>query len=166
MVPDTTMQRGARLANARPRYADPACTQTVREALAEYHEAIPGLLDEGALDGIARELFHNHDVAHVVFGCDTTIRQEALIDTWTLFGSDLGLSAYVRYMQTPEAKQILVDAGFFTLLREAIFALPDLVRVIVRARRMKKRWPWRDHETYLDRPLDQVREELGIAVLG
>jgi hypothetical protein len=31
---------------------------------------------------------------------------------------------------------------------------------------MRKRWPWRDHDAYLDRAVADVRRELGIEVLA
>jgi hypothetical protein len=142
------------------------CPLTIQQALQEYHQALPFLLDERNLSGQARELFHNHDLAHVVFGCDTSIRQEALIDTWTIFGSDVGFSAYLDYLRVPEAKNVVTEAGLGHVVWEFVKALPDVVRVIVRARRMRKRWPWRDHDAYLDRAVADVRRELGIEVLA
>ena len=31
-----------------------------------------------------------HDVAHIVFGCDTSIFGEGVVKTWTTFGTTLG----------------------------------------------------------------------------
>jgi hypothetical protein len=52
--------------------------------------------------------FRSHDIAHVVFGLDTTLNDEALGDAWTLLGTDDGLQRYVSYLRTnPEAQQLM-----------------------------------------------------------
>ena len=37
-------------------------------------------------------------------------------------------------------------------------------KVWLRTRKMTKRWPWTEFESYLDRPLGEIREEFGIEV--
>lgn len=145
-------------------YRDPRSIQTLAEGLAELRGAVPGLLDEGRLPEDARQLFHNHDIAHVVFGCDTSLVQEGMVDLWTIFGSTVGLRAYLSYMKTDEAKQVLRDVGLGRALWATLKALPRLAGVIVRARRMTRKWPWTDHDAYLDRPLVEIREEFGIVL--
>lgn len=145
-------------------YRDPRSTQTLAEGLAEFRGSMPGLLDESGLPEDARQLFHNHDVAHVVFGCDTSLVQEAMVDLWTIFGTTVGLREYLRYMKTDEAKQVLREAGTGRALWATLKALPRLAGVIVRARRMTRKWPWTEHEAYLDRPLVEIRAELGIVL--
>lgn len=165
MSPETVAVRAPR-ASAALRYLDPESTMTLREGLAEYFRSMPDLLDVNALEGKAKELFDNHDTAHVVFGCDVSLRHEAMMDTWTVFGTDVGFFAYMRYLTTPEARRVVTDAGVLRSLWGALLAVPDAVRVIGRARRMKKKWPWRDHERYLDRPLVEIRRDLGLAILA
>jgi hypothetical protein len=148
-----------------PSYAQQDCPLTLAEGLAEYRARMLGLLDEDELTGRAVELFHNHDIAHVVFGCDITVRQEAMIDTWTIFGSTIGLSGYLAYLQVPEARQVIAETGLLRTVWESAKAFPALVRVWRQARRMSRPWPWRDHEAYLDRPLVEIRRELGIELV-
>jgi hypothetical protein len=38
------------------------------------------VLQDGSVDPASRELFHSHDVCHVVFGLDMTLMDEALAD--------------------------------------------------------------------------------------
>lgn len=70
-------------------YQDPASEQTLREGYAEYVHANPELLDPDAL-GKAGRFFRAHDYGHVLFGCDTSVIHEALMDTWTIFGTTAG----------------------------------------------------------------------------
>jgi hypothetical protein len=144
---------------------DQDSTQTLREGLAEYGARNPRLLDPADLPAAAAELFRQHDAAHVVFGCDTALRGETLIDTWTLFGSSIGLRGYLAYLRLPQVNQIFRDAGYARVAVELLRCLPELVRVIVRSRRLSRKWPWRHFEDHLDDPLCDIREEFGIRVV-
>ncbi|HTJ80813.1 MAG TPA: hypothetical protein VL400_03795 [Polyangiaceae bacterium] len=138
---------------------------TVAEALEQYFRSIPNLLDVDELGDGARDLFTKHDIAHVVFGCDTSLRQEIMMDVWTVFGTDVGLLAYARYLKTPEAQNLLAEIGYVRAIGAFVRTLPDIARVIVHARRMKKKWPWASHAAYMGRPLRDVRRELGLEIV-
>lgn len=152
-------------APARPRYTLQDSAQTLRDGLAEYHAANPGLLDPGSMAPEAAALFQQHDAAHVLFGCDTTLRGETLIDTWTIFGSSLGLRGYLAYLRLPQVNQVFSEAGRLRILIELLRCSPDVLRVIARSRRMARAWPWREHDRHLDRPLRELREEFEIRVV-
>jgi ubiquinone biosynthesis protein Coq4 len=139
--------------------------QTLRDGLAEYRAANPGLLDPAALDAEAAALFRQHDAAHVVFGCDTSLRGETLIDTWTIFGSTIGLRGYLAYLRLPQVNQIFADAGSSRIAVALVRCIPDVCRVIARSRRLTRKWPWREYERHLDRPLREIRTELALQVL-
>jgi len=157
-------------------YQHPHSTLTLREGLREYFESNPGLLDpddpEQAQSAHAAELFHGHDTVHVVFGTNTDIRQEAMTDIWAMVGTDVGAWTYMGYLSTPEAVQILRDigqgtaerTGWWALVRESVKAIPAMLSVWRRSRRMHRKWPWKDHERYLDVPLVDIRAEFGIEV--
>jgi hypothetical protein len=86
---------------------------TLREGLAEYYEGHPGLFRPSQLTKDSARFFRSHDVAHVVFGLDTTLTDEALADAWTLLGTDVGLRRYVGYLRTnPEAQQLMRQIGW------------------------------------------------------
>lgn len=146
-------------------YCEQHSQQTLAEGLAEYYATMPNLLPPEQLSPESQELFIPHDACHVVFGCDTSIHDEALVDTWTMFGSDVGIKRYLAYLKNPDAKQIFDDTGWWTMLKLSLSALPDLVRVIWRSRRMLSRWPWEHHTLYMHRRLDDIRKEFGIRVI-
>ena len=160
-----TIPKGQTVPRGPLAYLRPDSRQTVREALAEYYSKIDGLEDPRSMTEQARELFEKHDIAHVVFGCDTSLRQEVLIDFWTLFGSSVGVREYLAYLRTPEAAQVFLDAGIVRSLVEFGRSLGDVAKVIRRARKMTSPWPWRDHEQFMDTPLDELRRQLGIEIL-
>jgi hypothetical protein len=146
-------------------YARQDSSQTLREGLAEYRAGNPDLLEPGGMTPEAAALFRQHDAAHVVFGCDTTVRGETLIDTWTIFASTLGLRGYAAYFELPQVNQIFSDMGYGRIALAVLRCLPDVVRVIWRSHRVSRKWPWREHERYLDRPLREIRAEFHVRVV-
>jgi hypothetical protein len=153
------------MAGATLEYTRQDSAQTLREGLAEYYARNPGLLEPGALPADAAALFRQHDAAHVVFGCDTSLRGETLVDTWTIFGSSIGLRGYLAYLRLPQVNQVFAETGYARILRELMRSLPDVVRVAWRGLRLARKWPWREYESRLDAPLRRVREELRIRVV-
>ncbi|HIF99144.1 MAG TPA: hypothetical protein EYQ54_19350 [Myxococcales bacterium] len=139
---------------------------TLREALGEYYRSNPSLLDPSDMSDDVEALFRQHDAGHVFFGCDTSIRGEACIDTWTIFAGSIGLRGYLEYLRCPQVNQIFEETGYWTIALESMRCLPDLLKILVRSRKMSRRWPWREYEQFLDRELRDLREEYGLRVLG
>jgi hypothetical protein len=150
---------------APPAYVHANSTQTLGEALTEYYECNANLLDPGGLPAEVAEMFRRHDAGHVVFGCDTSLRGEALIDTWTVVGTTAGIRGYLEYFKYPQVNQIFENTGYLTIMTESLRQLPDLFRVIASARRQTAKWPWNDYLSYVDRSLASIRSEFGIRLV-
>lgn len=141
-------------------------TMTLREGLAEYYAVNPGLADPAELEHEpSATFFHRHDSTHVIFGTHTGPSDEAGNDWLTLFGADVGFVRYLReFMATTEVKgiaQAYANASVFRLLWHALRLLPIARRY---AKSMHRKWPWQTPEAWLDRPLGELREDLGIKV--
>jgi hypothetical protein len=111
------------------------------------------------------ELFRQHDVGHVIFGCDTSLRGETFIDTWTVFGTTAGVRGYMEYFKHPQVNEIFAEAGFWKIFTEFLRCFPDVIRVIARSRKMSSPWPWGNYVSYLDEPLSRLRKEFNIRVV-
>lgn len=148
-----------------PRYLDQDSRQSLSQGLAEYYAHNPGLLDPAELPADVAALFRQHDAGHVVFGCDTSLRGETLIDTWTLFGSSAGLRGYLRYFRYPQVNRIFAQAGYLRITGVFLRCLPEVFRVIIRSRSLSAKWPWQDYRRYLDRPLLEIRREFNIRLV-
>lgn len=146
-------------------YMDQDSAQSLRDGIAEYYAANPRLLDPDGMEPAARALFRQHDAGHVVFGCDTSLRGETLIDTWTILGSTAGIKGYIEYFKHPQIYQIFSDVGYWRMTVEFVRCLPDVLRVLVRTRRLSSRWPWDRYEDYLDESLCDIRDGFNIHVL-
>ena len=78
-----------KMGTAAPKYLEAASTQTLGEGIAEYYEHNTALLDPSKLPDEVAALFRQHDAGHVIFGCDTSLRGETLIDSWTIFATSV-----------------------------------------------------------------------------
>ena len=138
---------------------------TLREALEEYRTSFDGLIEEAKVSPEEARFFRRHDLCHVVFGLDTSLRQEAMADTVTVFGVDVGFREYVANLKLDATKDVFRGLSKVTLFVETLRAIPSLFRCYWMAPRMKKKFPWDAQEPLLDRPLDEVRQEFGIRAL-
>jgi len=139
---------------------------TLREGLAEYFRENPGLMDEAELPRDLSLGLHSHDIAHVVFGCDTSLLGEVILARWSLFGVTGSLRPYLIGLRRRETRGLFRDA----LSRFRPTMLWRMVKfgslAVFRSLRMRERWPFEDFGPYLDQPLCEIRERFGIRVLG
>lgn len=111
-------------------------------------------------------LFRSHDICHVIFGLDTTLADEAMADTRTVLGCDVGLRKYARYMSSDaQAKAILKQVGYGVAAWATILALPRMVRAAAARLGIRRRWPWEPPPAFMDRTLAELRREFGIKVI-
>ena len=145
-------------------YQRPDTTLTLESGLAEYYASRADLVGGRGVSGIAREFFRCHDAAHVVFGCSTTLLNEAMVKIWSFFGTTRGLRLLREY-RLPESQEIYEQLEWGLIGRTAIQSLGILPRVMVRCARMNKRWPWSEFEVHRQVALRELRREYGIQVL-
>jgi hypothetical protein len=137
---------------------------TFEQGLAEYYASRGGLVQGRGISPAAREFFRCHDAAHVVFGCDTTLVEEAMVKMWSFFGTTAGL-ALVRGYRLAESQEIYERIGWRETIATALRSAGVLPRVIWRAARMRKRWPWSEFAPYRPAPLAEIRREFGIVIV-
>ena len=139
---------------------------TLREGLTQYYEANPSLIDpnQASTSELGR-YFNNHDVSHVVFGTTTSLRGEGLQDMWTFLAIDVTKREYVvDFLMTNEGKQIMTQIPLWGGLKSVVWLMGRMPSLILRARRMSKKWLWRGWESYLDEPLGDTRREFNLRV--
>lgn len=140
-----------------------ASTQTLAEGLAEYYRDNPGLKRDDALSPEARVFFRAHDVVHVLYGCGTSMPDEAIVKLSSVFGSTAGV-AVLRGYRLHESLDIYRRLPLGSTLA-ALAAAPYLIlRTIWRCVRQRAKWPWTDHEAHLHTPLHELRARFGIKV--
>jgi len=136
---------------------------TLKQGVAEYYESHPGLFRPSELPEDSAQFFRSHDIAHVVFGLDTTLTDEALADAWTLLGTDIGLRRYLTYLRTnPEAQQLMKQIGWARTFLISLRVLPQVFTVWLHARKMTSKWPWEFNEDFRDASLREIRQRFNI----
>lgn len=138
-------------------------TKTLAEGIAEYYEQNPHLSKIRGMSPQAQDFFRCHDTAHVVFGCNTSLPDEAVVKLSSIFGTTAGLSVlrgYALHESTKIYRELAVKDIVGTFLRAAVI----VPRTVMRCFRQRKRWPWREFSEYRNTPLGRLRSEFGIRV--
>ena len=149
---------------ARHQFESPDTTQTLAEGLAEYFAFNPMLKrDSNLLSPEARQFFRSHDVVHVVYGCGTTMPDEAIVKLVSIFGTTGGLKVLRGYLhhETLDIYRKLPVSGTLVALAASPFLI---VRTVWRCARQSDRWPWVQFDEYLDISLREVRARFRIKV--
>ncbi|HEY2070451.1 MAG TPA: hypothetical protein VGG48_12915 [Rhizomicrobium sp.] len=154
-------------ARTRHRYQLQDSRQTLAEGLAEYYAVNAGWVTRPSdLPAESVALFRSHDMCHVIFGLDTTLADETMADTRTLLSCDVGLRRYIRYLSSDQqAKALFAELGWARAVWATITTLPRIVRAMIEAWRMPKRWPWTPPQFYLARTLADLRGEYRIRIV-
>ena len=138
-------------------------SQTLSEAMAEYTSNHSEHFKARTMTAQAEDFFSNHDVAHVVFGCDISLNDELVVKISSMFGTTAGLGVLKGY-NLPEAKDDYVDLGFKDICLTTLSSFILIPQTLWRCIRMQKRWEWKEHQAYLDIPLYEIRQSFGIRV--
>ncbi len=146
-----------------PDYQHQACRMTLAQGIAEYRAGNPHLLQDRGISPEARAFFLSHDTAHVVFGCDTTLADEAAVKIASLFGTTAGFGV-LRGYRLHESIRLYRQLRVVDILTTAVRAIVIVPRTTLRCRAQSKRWPWADFEPYMQTPLAELRDEFGIKV--
>ncbi|MBX3588986.1 MAG: hypothetical protein KF796_20330 [Ramlibacter sp.] len=136
---------------------------TLAQGLEEYFAANPGLAKTRLMSPPAQAFFRCHDVAHVVFGCDISLDDEAVVKISSLLGTTAGFSVLKGY-RLHESLQIYRQLRVADVLLSIMRAVVIVPRTVLRCLAQRARWPWSDHQRYLHTPLRQLRQEFGIRV--
>ena len=152
------------MASTRHRFEMDDTPQTLAEGLAEYFAANPDLKRDSCLVSLeAKQFFRSHDAVHVLYGCGTSMPDEAIVKLSSLFGTTGGwqiLRGYTHH-ETLEIYRTLPVASTALALLSAPYLI---VRTLWRCIRQPQRWPWVGHEQYLHVPLRELRATFGIKV--
>ena len=83
------------------------CRLTLRDGLEELYRHAPEVAVVSQRKG---KMFVDHDLTHVLFGCDTSLQGEILLKPWILFGTTINRDELKAYAMDPDA-QMLNEEG-------------------------------------------------------
>ena len=150
-------------------YQKQDCHLTLQEGLEYYYNSFPDSTQVFEDDHSSGTLLRDHDCTHVIFGLDISIEQESILDSWVVWGSKWELKYLLGYNKLPQIKQLYKDLykefGILGFLK-IFWKLGGIKRkVMFRALKMKKKWPFKMPEEYLNIKISELREKHGIKIL-
>ena len=150
-------------------YQKQNCDLTLAEGLQCYYDSFPKNKEIFVDTEGSETLLRDHDCTHVIFGLNTSIEQESILDTWVVWGSKWKLKYIWGYQSLPQIKQLYKDLykefGILGFLK-IFWKLGGIKRkTMFRAFKMKKKWPFKMPEEYLSLKISDLREEHGIKIL-
>ena len=105
-----------------------------------------------------------HDAIHTLFGCSTDLIGEILAHVWTYFGTTTETSQMIKVNRHKDHKAALQEIGHLRLLKSWLLNFVSIIKVILKAKRMKHKFPILEYENYLDQELCEIRTEFNIVI--
>ena len=145
------------------------CKITLAEGLEEYRAYLQANGKKQLVDEPGSTIIRDHDATHVMFGLDTSIEQESMLDSWVFLGTKWKLKELLAYNKLPELKQLYKDLshdpGYFKLYMGVIKLVPIKLKIRKRAKQMNKKWPFVSPDSLMNQRVCDLREEFGIKIL-
>ena len=150
-------------------YQKQNCDLTLAEGLQCYYDSFPKNKEIFVDTEGSETLLRDHDCTHVIFGLDISLDQEAILDTWVLWGSKFKWSYLLGYNRLPQIKELtkylFKELGVIGFLRLYWNVVGVKRKVVFRIFKMKKKWPFQVPERYLNMKISDLRKMHGIVVL-
>ena len=146
------------------------CKITLAEGIEEYRAYLRANGKKQLVDEHGWTIIRDHDATHVIFGLDTSIEQEAMLDSWVLAGTSWKLKELLAYNKLPETKQqfkdFMRDPGFFKLVLMEVKLIPIRFKIWKHAWQMSRKWSFRSPDLLMNQRVCDLREEFGIKILA
>ena len=148
-------------------YLKQDCNLTLREGL-ELHYGVNPTFKKNTRKA---PVFYNHDLAHVLFGLDTSIKHEGLVDTRCMFSTNWGVKQYITdYFRDPESMKIIMsilkEIGFLRGIMDSFKSFPNMIKVYLDSKKMYKKWEINPSDEVLDMKLNDLRKAHNITVIN
>ena len=150
-------------------YQKQNCDLTLAEGLQCYYDSFPKNKEIFVDTEGSETLLRDHDCTHVIFGLDISLDQEAILDTWVLWGSKFKWSYLLGYNRLPQIKELtkylFKELGVMGFLKLYWNVMAVKRKVVFRTFKMKKKWPFQVPEKYFNMKISDLRSMHGIIVL-
>ena len=145
------------------------CSLTLREGVEHYREYLKKNGKKVLDDQEGSSTILSHDATHVMYGLDTSLEEEQILNFWTLFGTKFTWKEIFAYNGREEVsefnKDLIKELGIMNILRLEIRSVVPLFQVLRNLRLKKKKWPFIFSKELMDRSVSSLREEYGIKIL-
>ncbi len=138
---------------------------TLQEGLNKFREKHVKYFSDRPMSAEAQRFLLSHDIAHVLFGCDTSIYGEGIVKIWTTFGTNLGFWKVIKGYREVNAFSLLKAYSLSHIAKNIGRFLLMIPKTIRRSRQMTKPWTWSNHQPYLNKAISEIRKEFNIKVI-
>ena len=148
------------------------CQLTLEEGLEVYYEAFE---DQGSIlrGDTLPEFIFGHECTHVIFGLGLSLKEEAILDTYTIYGCKNSIKiifkAAGQIFKSKELlnlyKKLISEHGLIGLLRLVNSSKKSKKIARIKTKKMKKKWSYIVPKSYLSYQISDLRDEYGISVL-
>ena len=148
------------------------CDLTLEEGLKIYYDAFED--QESILKGdTLPEFIFGHDCTHVIFGLGLSLKEEAILDTYTIYGCKNSIKiifkAAGQIFKSNELlnlyKKLISEHGVIGLLKLVNLSKKSKKIAKNKTKKMKKKWSYYVPKSYLSYQINELRDEYGIIVL-
>ena len=139
-------------------------TMTLQEGLAKFSQKNKKYFSKREYSTAGQEFMKCHDIAHVIFGCDTSLLGEGTVKIWTTFGTTASFIETTKGYREAQAFELFKAYRLGHFMRQISTLLIRIPGIIFRSKRMVKPWPFKDYSAYLSLPICAIRKEFGIKV--
>ncbi len=157
-------------------YQNKSCELTLKEGIEEYRS----YLEENNRHVLGKNCSEDekltilgHDATHVIFGLDTSLEEEAMLDCWVIFGGDVFKVIKEFYKGSLKLKEtnekvfdLVKEVGYlkytYLYLRVIFKKWP---KIFFRTRKMKK-WNYLFSLDLLDSKISKIRKDYNINILS
>ena len=148
------------------------CHLTLEEGLKIYYDAFED--QESILKGdTLPEFIFGHDCTHVIFGLGLSLKEEAILDTYTIYGCKNSIKiifkAAGQIFKSNELlnlyKKLISEHGVIGLLKLVNLSKKSKKIAKIKTKKMKKKWSYYVPKSYLSHKINDLREEYGIIIL-
>lgn len=140
-------------------------TLTLQQGLEKFRAANSKYFSARSISEEGKAFLKDHDIAHVIFNCDTSLYGEGVVKTWTTFGTTLGFWEVINGYQEVNAFELFRMYSFKHISKNIFRYLKVIPTIIRSAKNMSKPWPFSNYEPYLNTPIAAIRKEFNIQVL-
>ncbi len=155
------------------KYLDKNSAQILRAGLEEYYALNPHVTNPDTQPSDFATILRAHDIGHVIYGCDTGMYDELKILPLFWWTSECTFGEYLKMKNTSAVDVMYADMIrekgelwlYGSILKVVPSLIPELVSIWFKTRYWKKRLPFLELETLLDRSLLEIRKEYNLLVL-
>ena len=157
-------------------YQKESCELTLKEGIEEYREYLKAnnrhVLGENCSEDEKFNILC-HDATHVIFGLDTSLEEEAMLDCWIFFGGDYFKVTFEYFKGSLDIKE--TNEKVFALVKEVGYLKYTYLylrvmfqkwpKIFFRTRKMKK-WSYFFPADFLEKKISDLRKDFNIKILS